>query len=86
MNSEKIELFSIKQYQSHTVDEILAKIEEELQEVKDELSKKKIEKLKLEEEVADLLQATFTLTKKLGLNTTRMSFRLLSKFKERGVE
>ena len=42
--------------------------------------------VKLEEEVADLMQATFTLTKKLGLNTTRMSFRLLTKFKERGVE
>ena len=42
MESEKIELFSIKQYQSHTVDEILAKISEELEEVKAELNEKEI--------------------------------------------
>ena len=86
MESEKIELFSIKEYQAHTVDEILAKIEEELEEVKVELNEKEICKVKLEEEVADLMQATFTLAKKLGLSTTRMSFQLLTKFHERGVK
>lgn len=86
MNSENIELYSIKEYQAHTVDEILAKIEEELEEVKYELNEKMICKTKLEEEVADLMQATFTLAKKLGLNTKRMSFQLLMKFRERGVK
>ena len=86
MESEKIELFSIKQYQSHTVDEILAKIEEELEEVKVELNEKEMCKVKLEEEVADLMQATFTLAKKLGLSTTQMSFQLLMKFRKRGVK
>ena len=86
MESEKIELFSIKEYQAHTVDEILAKISEELEEVKAELNEKDICKVKLEEEVADLMQATFTLAKKLGLSTTRMSFQLLMKFRERGVK
>ena len=86
MESEKIELFSIKEYQAHTVDEILAKIEEELEEVKYELNEKEMCKVKLEEEVADLMQATFTLAKKLGLSTTQMSFQLLMKFRERGVK
>ena len=86
MESEKIELFSIKEYQAHTIDEILAKIEEELEEVKAELNEKEMCKVKLEEEVADLMQATFTLDKKLGLSTTRMSFQLLRKFRERGVK
>jgi chromosome segregation ATPase len=81
----KMNLFEIKEYLNITSKQQIEKIKEELSEVEKELDSNPQNINALYEEVADLLQSVYTLSKQLKLCDEKMSFGLYIKIKERGL-
>lgn len=80
-----VKLFNIPEYVACSEREQMIKILEEVAEVENELDRNNRDRKLLVGEVADLLQAVWTLSKILEITPGEMTESLEVKFKERGL-
>ena len=80
-----VKLFNIPEYVACSEREQMMKILEEVAEVENELDRNNRDRKLLVGEVADLLQAVWTLSQILGITSEEMTESLEVKFKVRGL-
>ena len=84
MRAEKLQKQCAKVgFDWHEISPVLKKVEEELQEVKDELAQKQQNQIKIEEEMGDLLFSVVNLSRHLGCNAEEALRKANHKFTSR---